>query len=166
MKSWHLLLILMMACSCSSQKKNDAYMQEIDHQVQLLDSGTGLKKETIISGIGDGENDRAVFTVSVIYNPGQPEYIKIEKKVEADYTYNNQFYYRNQKLVKAKINRKSNKNPEHPGTGYSAEYYLHRNSCIKTVNEEPEKSDCRKIKTDSETALLDVLPLLPGNLKQ
>ncbi len=162
MKPLHLLLTLIMACSCTNQKKNDAYIKETDHQVHLLDSGIRLKKETIISGIGDGENDRTVFTVSLIYNPGQPEYIKIEKKIDADYTYNNQFYYINQKLVKAKINRKSNTNSE---ADYSAEYYLQRNSCIKTINEDPEKSDCRKIKADSETALLDVFPLLPGKLK-
>ncbi|MFN1216146.1 hypothetical protein ACKW6Q_04085 [Chryseobacterium kwangjuense] len=154
-----------MACSCTSQKKNDAYIQEIDHQVQLLDSGTGLKKETIILGIGDGVNDRTVFTVSLIYNPGQPGYIKIEKKINADYTYNNQFYYRNKKLVKAKINRKNNTNSENSESDYSVEYYLQRNSCIRTINEDPEKSDCRKIKADSETALLDVFPLLPKKIK-
>lgn len=165
MKPYHLFLIIITVCSCISQKKNEAYIKEIDRQSQLLDAGTGLKKETIKSGITSGETDRVLSTVSVIFNPERPEYIKIEKKTGIDSIYNNEFYYRNQKLVKAKLNIKTHKDSLDSDADYWVVYYLHRKKCIKKMNEDPERSDCHTIKDDAEMALLEGLPLLPGNLK-
>lgn len=165
MKLLHLLLMLCFIVSCTSRKNREAYIKETDRQTQLLDTGTGLKKDSIVSGISSGGEDKIVSTVSVIFNPEHPEYIKIEKKTGADYTYNNQFYYKNRKLIKAKIQIKNNTDSGNPDADYSAVYYLHRNRCIKEVNKDPKRSDCHKIKDDSETALLDGFPLLPGNMK-
>ncbi|MDR6923586.1 hypothetical protein [Chryseobacterium sp. 2987] len=164
MKPLHLLLMLCFIVSCTSQKNREAYIKEIDYQSQLLDTGAGLKKDTIVSGISSGGVDRIISTVSVAFDPEHPEYIKIVKKTGIDYTYNNQFYYKNQKLIKAKINIKNNTDSGSPNADYSAVYYLHRNRCIKKVNEDPEKSDCHKVKYDSDMALLDGLPLIPRSL--
>ncbi|MDR2236938.1 MAG: hypothetical protein LBE92_12525 [Chryseobacterium sp.] len=158
MKSYYLWLIAALVTSCTSQKKNAAYITEADNQALLLDTGVGVKKETIVSGISSGGVDIPVSSVTVIFDPKRSEYVKIEKKMVADNAYNNQFYYKNQKLIKANIHIKNK-----PDTDYSAVYYLHRNKCIKKVDENPERSDCNTIKSDSETALLDGLPLLPGN---
>ncbi len=165
MKPYYWLLMTFFFVSCAGQKNKEDRIKETDRQAQLLDTGEGLKKDSIISGISSGGVDRIVSTVSVIFNPQYPEYVKIEHKTGADGTHSSQFYYKNQKLIKAKINIKNNTDSGKPEADYNAVYYLHRNRCIKKINENPGRSDCRKVKYDSETALLDGLPLFPRNLK-
>ncbi|PWN67346.1 hypothetical protein [Chryseobacterium oncorhynchi] len=77
-----------------------------------------------------------------------------------NYIHDYQFYYKNKKLIKAKINIHNKEDSENQQINYSAVYYIRRNKCIKSINENLEWSDCDKVKDDSRTAFLDAFPLM------
>lgn len=159
-KSYGLFLLLVMISSCMSQKNTEAYIQELNHQSLLLDAGTGLKKETIVTGMSDGKTDTPGIITSLICNPQQPRYIKVEKKMMVNYAYNYQFYYKDKKLIKAKINIRNNEGSEDQQVNYSAVYYLRDDKCIKSIDEDRKWSDCKTIKEDSRSAFSDGFQLM------
>ncbi|AZA98879.1 hypothetical protein EG359_04310 [Chryseobacterium joostei] len=160
LKTYLLFLPVILVSSCISQTKNEAYVKEVECQCQLLDADTGLQKETIVTGISDGKNDVPSSSVSLACNVRQTKYIKIEHKMMVNYIHDYQFYYKNKKLIKAKINIHNKEGSENQQINYSAVYYIRRNKCIKSINENLKWSDCDKVKDDSRTAFLDAFPLM------
>lgn len=114
-----------------------------------------IKKETIVTGISNGKNDVPSSSLSLICNTQQTKYIKIEHKMMVNYIHDYQFYYKNKKLIKAKINIHSKEDAENQQVNYSAVYYLRNNKCIKSINENVKWSDCNKVKEDSRNSFQD-----------
>lgn len=160
MKTYLLLLPVILIFSCMSQKKSEAYIKEVEYQCQLLDMDKEVKKETIVTGMSDGKNNVPVMSTSLICNTRKPKYIKLEHKMMVNNNHDYQFYYKNKKLIKAKINIRSKEDSEDQHINYSAVYYLRNNTCINIMNEDIKWSDCNTVKEDSRAALLDAFPLM------
>lgn len=160
MKTYLLFLPLILISSCMSQKKREVYIKEMEYQCQLLDIDPEVKKETIVTGMSDSENDTPVMSTSLIYNARKPKYIKLEHKMMVNNIHDYQFYYKNKKLIKAKIKIHSKENSEDQHINYSAVYYLRNNKCIKSMNENIKWSDCNTVREESRATLLDAFPLM------
>jgi len=150
MNKWILFLsstLLIFSISCISKKE---YISKLEVLCNDFDSIKNLSTREFQTGISDGKNNIIVTSGKVIYSKEDRIIQKIEENSFADYHYETNIYYKNEKPVKALIRIRSNPDSSIDNLDYTTVYYYKNKRCLQIINEKTEFTNCDETRKSAD----------------